>query len=252
MMSKGVGELSGKSLVLSLNIYYNDNIKERTAQIVEFFGLPAGQPDIGAIGVGSAVTPESFVGIFPRSSCFVVENEFAGAQRAAEVAAADHPGAHLLIANDSLGRHWTLSWVRRRWFRRALREANGRRQFVVISEHYIGRPEKFPGTVGVKEWYTSNYFYTNAPKTLARAFDEARRVSKDVPDLFRREAELFARKLLASRGVKVTAERLESKVTRTWTEVCLFHTIRASGLDVVPASMGRSLPNRFLHRFIDR
>lgn len=235
--------------ILALQVYY-EPILPRIAEIQRFFGISEA-PTIITITRGSEISVEAMVAAFPNAHIALVENEFDGYQQAAEVAATRWPGRRLLLANDSLGRHFRLWWFRRCWFQRALRKAGQIANSLVVSEHYVGNPRKFPATAGTREWFTSNYFCTDAPAILASSIAAARQQADAIPPEFRRIGEQNVATLFQKRGVSPTAVMVENKLRRIWIEMSLFYTVTASGLTVVPAS-GRNLINRVMHAFFDR
>lgn len=239
-----------RSWVSALHIYHEPGFFERISKIVKFFGL-TDYPQIITIGKGSTITEYQVRNHFPRCQFFWVEDEFEGYHKACETAINLFPESSLLLANDSLARHWYLSWFRRSWFLSALNKASSISQdFIVLSEKHFGRPHKFPGSGGPEQWYTSNYFCTDNPKFLLNAISIAMVRSQEMPNRFRERGEPAVRWLFRKRGIPITRMTVENKLQRTWTEMCLYHSIEQSGLSTFPASRGRSLPN-LLHKFVD-
>lgn len=237
--------------VFSFHAYYKNNITSVIAEVLNFFSYEM-SPDIITIGRSSPIDIAVLRREYPRAHLVAVEDEFEGYQVACRIARSSFNCNSLIVANDSLQRHWKLTSVRRRWLQAARRQAEKSPCHVVVSEHNVGNPKVFPANSGFGDWFTSNYFLTNAADVLEDVLFRARQAGESVPPHFFESGIGDIKKQLKRRNSAYTEDRIQNKIRRIYIEMNLSCMLRSAGIQVVAATEAQSLMNILHRKIVDK
>ncbi len=235
-----------------IHLFYEKDLIKNIKKINNFFSI-TDSTYIFTIGSGSKINVNILRFAFPKAKIKFVENEFYGYKFICDFLGSNINNYTIFIANDTLGRHWELTPLRKMWLNRSLRRAEDFSSFIIFSEFHRGRKKKFPGSAAITAWFTSNYFVTNSPMTLSNSLNEAIKLEKKIPKLFRIEGVAAIKKLFTKRKILCTNSNISSKLARTWLEMLLYKfIIREPNIKIIYASRGRSLLNLFHKLFFDK